>query len=151
MKRNMVRTTLRIFSFATLLAGLSSVVQAQLLTTGCSLSTLKGTYTFQAQGTIIEQLPGFPTPPFPFAEVAVDVLDGAGNISGKFTANVGGVNVSGTVAGTYTVNLDCTGTFSMQTDSGIPIHEVFVVLPKNALGLVQTDSYIVITRTMQKM
>ena len=83
--------------------------------------------------------------------MAIDYLDGAGNISGKFTANVDGVFVPGTVAGTYTVNADCTGTVTMQTNSGIPVNESFVALGNRSLRLVDTDFYIVITRTMEKI
>lgn len=150
MKRNVARTTLRILAVAMLLAGVASAVHAQGGTTCCSLSTLKGTYSVQGQRTIVAQLPGFPAPPFPFGEIAI-VIDGAGNISGNFTANVNGVVVPGTVAGTYTMNPDCTGTISVETNSGIPVKESFVVLRNGGLRLIDTDSYIVITRTMEKM
>jgi len=82
--------------------------------------------------------------------VAIDYLDGAGNISGKFTAK-DGVVAPGTVAGTYTVNADCTGTVTMQTNSGIPVNESFVALGNRSLRLVDTDFYIVATRTMEKI
>ncbi len=151
MKPHTVRPSVAILLSAMLLAGLAPAAHAQGENTGCSLSTLKGAYSVQGQGTIVAQLPGFPAPPFPFAEVAIDFLDGAGNISGKFTANVNGVAIPGTVSGTYTVNSDCTGTISMQSNSGIPINKSFVVVRAGGLRLVQTDSYLVITRTMEKM
>src|SRR5260370_5531207 len=150
MKHDIARTALRVLSFAMLVVGLAEGGRAQ--TTGCSLSTLKGTYSVQGQGTIIAQFPGFPAPPFPFAEVASDFIDGTGNIIGKFTFNAGGVVLSGTVAGTYTMNPDCTGTFSLLlTDLGIPVNESFVVLLNGSLRLVETDPFAVITRTMEKM
>lgn len=151
MKRNTSRTTLTILSFVLLLASLATTLHAQDAATGCSLSTLKGNYSVQAQGTVIAQFPGLPAPPFPFAEVAIDFIDGAGNITGKFTANAGGVVIPGTVAGTYTVNPDCTGTISLLTDLGIPVNETFLILRNGGLRLVDTDSYVVITRTMEKM
>jgi hypothetical protein len=151
MKRNIARTSLTILSFALLLAGLVLAAHAQNGTTSCSLSTLKGNYSVQGQGTVVAQFPGFPAPPFPFAEVAIDFIDGAGNITGNFTANAGGVLVSGTVAGTYAVNPDCTGTISLLTNSGIPVNESFLVLRNGGLRLVQTDPFVVITRTMEKM
>jgi len=119
--------------------------------TGCSLSTLKGTYSVQGQGTVVAQLPGFPPPPFPFAEVALDFIDGAGNVSGNFTVNANGAVISGIVAGTYTVNLDCTGTLSLQTSIGLPVNEYFVVLRNGGLRLVDTDPFVVVTRTMEKI
>src|SRR6266852_1902043 len=149
MEHDIARTTLRVLSFAMLLAGLAPAGRAQ--STGCSLSTLKGTYSVQGQGTVVAQLPGFPAPPFPFAEVAIDFIDGAGNISGNFTANVDGAVISGTVVGTYTVNPNCTGTISLLTNLGIPVNESFLVLRNGGLRLLDTVSYSCITRTMEKM
>lgn len=151
MKPNTARATLTILSLALLLSTLAIAVHAQDANTGCSPSILKGAYSVQGQGTVIAQFPGFPAPPFPFAEVAIDFIDGAGNITGEFTANVDGVVVSGTVAGTYTINPDCTGTISLLTNSGIPVNESFLVLRNGGLRLVQTDPFIVITRSMEKM
>ncbi len=149
MKPNIARSTLTILSFALLLAGLAPALRAQ--TTGCDLSTLKGNYSVQGQGTIVVQLPGLPPPPLPFGEIAIDFIDGAGNITGNFTANLDGTVLPGTVTGTYTVNPDCTGTISLLTSLGNPVNESFVVLRNGGLRLVDTDSYIVITRTMEKM
>ena len=86
-----------------------------------------------------------------FAEIAIDEIDGAGHITGSFTANVDGVLLLGTVAGSYTVNPDCTGTLSMETSFGFPVDESFVVLRNGGLRLVQTDPFVVVTRTMEKM
>jgi hypothetical protein len=151
MKNNIVRPSLPILSLLLLFASWAAPIHAQNATTGCSLSTLSGTYSVQGQGTAVAQLPGFPAPPFPFAEVAIDFLDGAGNVSGKFTVNVDGTVISGTVSGTYTVNSDCTGTLSLQTSIGLPVNEYFVVLRNGGLRLVDTDPFVVITRTMEKM
>jgi hypothetical protein len=153
MKRRKMTTLVPLAAVAalTLIATALPVAHAEDRAATCSVSMLKGTYSVQGQGTIVAQLPNFPAPPFPFAEVAIDYLDGAGNISGKFTANVDGVVVPGTVAGTYTVNADCTGTVTMQTNSGIPVNESFVALGNRSLRLVDTDFYIVITRTMERI
>ena len=151
MTPKLTATALGILSLGMLLAALSPAAHAQSETTGCSLSTLKGNYSVQGQGTILVQLPGLPPPPLLLAEIAIDFIDGAGNITGKFTANAGGVVGSGTVAGTYTVNPDCTGTISLVTSFGTPVNESFVLLRNGGLRLVQTDSYIVITRMMDKM
>jgi hypothetical protein len=151
MKRNIARPILTIPSFALLLPCLAAAVHAQDEASGCSLSTLKGTYSVQGQGTIVAQLPGFPAPPFPFAELAVDLFDGAGNVSGNATVNIDGVVVQATVAGTYTLRSDCTGTLSLQTSVGLPVNESLVVLRNGGLRLVDTDPYVVVTRTMEKM
>jgi hypothetical protein len=152
MKRRMTALVpLATLAALALIATALSAAQAQDSTGTCSVRMLKGTYSVEGQGTVVSQLPNFPAPPFPFAEVAIDYLDGAGNISGKFTANVDGVVMPGTVAGTYTLNSDCTGTVTMQTNSGIPINESFVVRGNRSLRLVDTDFYIVITRTMERI
>jgi hypothetical protein len=49
------------------------------------------------------------------------------------------------------VNSDCTGTLSLETSAGFPVHESFVVLRNGGLRLVQTDPFVIVTRTMEKM
>src|ERR1700736_6735870 len=80
----------------TFIATALPVAHAEDGTDTCSVSALKGIYSVLAEGTVVAQLPNLPAPPFPFAEVAIDYLDGTVKISGKFTANVGGVVVPGT-------------------------------------------------------
>lgn len=151
MKRRTAVSMLMSLLLVLLWAALTSAADAQANSTGCSLSTLKGTYSVQGQGTVVAQLPGFPTPPFPFAEVAVDSFDGAGNISGKATVNIDGAVVTAKVAGTYALDSDCTGTLSLETSLGLPVNEFFVVLRNGGLRLVDTDSYVVVSRSMEKM
>jgi hypothetical protein len=90
----------------------------------CSLATLKGTYGGLEQGTIVAQLPGFPPPPSLFAATAIHVYDGAGNLSHKATASIGGTIVPGTLTGTYTVNPDCAYSHELKLASGLVIHAV---------------------------
>ena len=75
----------------------------------------------------------------------------AGNITGQVTLNIDGFAVPATVAGTYTVTSDCTGTLSLSTNLGIPVHESIVVLSKQSFLAVDTDSYVVVTRTMERI
>src|ERR1700726_3715861 len=74
----------------------------------CSVSSLRGTYAMQAQGTIVGQIPGFPPPPFPFAEAGIIRFDANRNLSGHSTVNVGGVTFPATFTGSYSVSSDCT-------------------------------------------
>lgn len=127
------------------------VVHAAGGTPSCSLSTLKGTYAVQGQGTVVAQLPNLPPPPFQFAEVSIATLDGAGNISGSATLNLNGIAVEGTFGGTYTVKPDCTVSLTLQTSLGIPVNENFVVLGNRGFVEVDTDAYIVITRTVERI
>lgn len=83
---------------------------------GCSVATLNGSFGDLEQGTVVAQVPGFPQPPFPAALSGIITFDGAGNVSGKYTASFAGAVMSSTAAGTYTVNPDCT--YSAETTDG---------------------------------
>ncbi len=131
-------------------AGLAaSVVRAD---GGCSLASLNGPYAVDRQGTIIAQLTGFPTPPFPFGEAGVATFDGAGNFSGKTTVNVGGVVLNPTFTGTYTVDSDCTGTVTVNTSVGVTLHNAVVVIGGGQrLIETQTDPWAVVQGRVEKL
>jgi hypothetical protein len=113
----------------------------------CSVSSLRGTYAVQAQGTIVGQLPGFPPPPFPIDEAALVSFDGAGNLSGKTTLNIGGVVLQPTFTGTYTVNSDCTGNTTVHSSLGFVVHDATILVRGGReFRDVQTDSFEVSTR-----
>lgn len=74
----------------------------------CSVATLKGSYGVVEQGVVVMNI-GMPIPvPFPTANVALVTYDGAGNLSATYNASYGGMILSGSVQGTYTVDPDCT-------------------------------------------
>jgi hypothetical protein len=52
----------------------------------CTLGTLKGTYVFAGQGTVVDG-----GAVVPYAEAGVWTLDGAGNAKGFFSASINGV------------------------------------------------------------
>jgi len=139
MKR-IVGKTLRIISFALLLAALVPAVHAKnKITQPCSLSTLNGYYAMQGQGTVVQYPSG--NPPFPLVEVARDFFDGAGNFRGRFVANGGGSIVEGWAPGTYTVNADCTGTLTLW---GGGLTMSFVVLGNGSLRMIDASNWLVI-------
>ena len=118
----------------------ASVVRAE--EESCSMASLHGTYAIHAQGTIVEQLPHLPAPPFPFGEAGILKLDGAGMVlSGKSTVNLGGVVLQATATGgSYTVNSDCTGTITIQSSAGFVLHDSIVVTDRGRRTVeVQTD------------
>ncbi len=51
----------------------------------------------------------------PFAAVGTDTFDGNGNIMGAASLDLNGNIVSATETGTYKVNSDCTGTYTVQS------------------------------------
>jgi hypothetical protein len=113
----------------------------------CSATSLRGTYAVQAQGTIVGQIPGFPPPPFAIGEAALVTFDGAGNLSGKTTLNIGGVVLQPTFTGTYTVNSDCTGTTTIHSSLGFVVHDATILVRGGReFRDVQTDSFEVSTR-----
>ncbi|HKU25259.1 MAG TPA: hypothetical protein VJQ54_07280 [Candidatus Sulfotelmatobacter sp.] len=80
---------------------------------GCSLSTLTGSYGFTQTGffTFPEKGGGGYAPT---ADVGVISFDGAGQFTANFTDSTNGKVTTGLSApGTYTVNPDCTGTLTI--------------------------------------
>jgi hypothetical protein len=94
---------------------------------GCSLASLHGAYAVAGQGTLVTSVSGIPAPA-PWAESSLANFDGAGSFSGKGTVNIGGVVLNITFTGTYTVNSDCTGDVTINTNLGLTVHHVIVVI-----------------------
>ncbi len=104
MKRNIARTRLVIIFVAALVV--SMAVTAQAGAAACSLAGAAGTYGFTDSGTVVGVGPR--------TAVGVFTLDAAGNLlNGKATSSLNGSIADETFSGTYTVNPDCTGTFSV--------------------------------------
>jgi hypothetical protein len=97
-------------------------------------------------------IPGFPAPPFPFGEAGIATFDGAGKLFGKTTVNAGGSLLTPTFTGTYTVNSDCTGSVTVQSNAGFTIQEAIVVIGggKRYVGT-ETDPTAVIVRTVERL
>lgn len=120
--------------------------------TSCSVASLGGTYAIQGQGTIVAQIPNFPPPPFPFAETGIVTFDRAGKLSGKTTVSFNGFVVQPTFTGTYTVNSDCTGSFTIQSSIGITLHDDVVVIGGGRrFESVEPDPFVVITRRAERL
>jgi hypothetical protein len=111
---------------------------------GCSNASLQGTFADKDTGFIY---PAANAAPMPFAGVNVETFDGNGNITGTGFASVGGSGGPQTYTGTYKVNPDCTGTYSVTINPGsVPAHAFFVIDDSlNELQIVITDPGTVIT------
>lgn len=98
---------------------------------GCTNATLKGTYSDQDTGTIVGV--------GPFAGVNVDSFDGKGHMTISGMSSVNGSISAGGETGKYTVNPDCTGTYTVE-GGGLTIDAFFVIVDGgNQLQIVITD------------
>jgi len=94
----------------------------------CSVATLNGRYALSGQGQVPSGLP--PAPMVPFAVVSLDTLDGQGNLTDAATVSVNGAVASNTNPGTYTVNDDCTGTFTVVIPGNVQLNHNLVIADK---------------------
>jgi hypothetical protein len=114
---------------------------------GCSNASLNG--TFAHIGT------GFTTAPpamaGPLAGVGTDTFDGNGKITGSATLSLNGNIVSATETGTYKVNPDCTGTYTVQFSGGGATTAFFVIADSgNEIHAVCTDPGTVLNHTFRR-
>jgi hypothetical protein len=108
MKHNHTAKTLAIAGAMVLSLGLAPAVKAaDMRRTNASL---KG--TFSHMGT------GFITGVGPLAGVGTDTFDGNGGITGTASLSMNGTIASVTETGTYKVNPDCTGTYTVSSGGG---------------------------------
>jgi len=91
----------------------------------CSNSTIRGSYAFTIHGTVF--LPGGPT--LLIDGLARTTFDGNGNITQLDAVAANGNVPPGwrTSTGTYSVNPDCTGTFTVSNGDQPPIHAQMIV------------------------
>jgi hypothetical protein len=109
---------------------------------GCSVATLKGTFADRDSGYIMSP-PAFAGP---YAGASLEIFDGKGGLTGSGVSSINGNIIPGTFQGTYTVNNDCTGTYTVQNSLGLTIHAYFVIADNgNELYDVITDPGVVIT------
>jgi hypothetical protein len=119
----------KIFTLAVLALVALASGYAQSNSPSCNDKIIAGNYGFTVQGT---KLVG-PGPTGPQVGVAMTEFDGMGALSQIDTITIGGEVVSDfthpVAKGTYTVNSDCTGTFTINfTDGRPPITANFVVV-----------------------
>jgi hypothetical protein len=141
MKRN---TTAKAFAIAALTAlALTVPPIAKADTKGCSNATLKGAFADKDTGFITAP----PALAGPFAGVQTEIFDGNGVLTTAGMASLNGNIVAVTSTGTYIVNPDCTGTYTVQISPlGLTGHAFFVIDDSgNELQIIVTDPGTVIT------
>jgi hypothetical protein len=102
-----MNTTVKALCVAVGLISVSSAAFAE-----CSVATLKGHYTYWAQGVDADGNV--------VAEVGQEVFDGAGNVATTLST-AGSAEVT-TDTATYTVNTDCTGTSTYASGATYLMH-----------------------------
>lgn len=142
MKRSNTTQTFAIAAFAALALAFAPTAKAQ-VNKGCNNATLQGTFAYTVTGSFVAA----PATPGLYAEVGAQTFDGNGNTAVSGMSNSNGTAASTDRAGTYTVNSDCTGTFSIQIRPGIASHYFFVIANNgDVYQAVCLDPVAVITR-----
>jgi hypothetical protein len=108
-------TTGRTFAIAAIAAlALTLAPMAKADNKGCSNATIKGTFAHMATG--FETAP--PALAGPLTGVGTDTFDGNGGVTSNATLSLNGNIVTLTATGTYKVNPDCTGTYTISGAGG---------------------------------
>ena len=91
----------------------------------CSNALLAGTWGYTKTGTIY-----LPTGAALFASIGTLTFDAAGNVTGTLEASLGGTIGNSEVAGTFTMNANCSGTmaFGVYDQSGNLLRTVTMAL-----------------------
>ena len=140
MNRSTIAKTLTIAAVTALALGLAPTAKAD--DKGCTNATLKGTFSQRGTGVIIapQSIAG------PMANVGTLTFDGRGAVTGTVVNSLNGTTVPATEKGTYHVNPDCTGTYTVQISPlGITGHAYFVITElANEIQIITTDPGVVI-------
>ncbi len=141
MKRS---TITRIFALAAVIAlalGIAPTAKAD-NNKGCSNASLTGTFAYTATGFLVA-----PAPVGSYAEAGTQTFDGKGGTTTAGMSSTNGSIMQATSTGTYTVNPDCTGTFTLPIAPGIAAHYFFALADSGAeFQAICLDPVAVITR-----
>lgn len=150
MKRSIARTSLAIVSAAALLLGLVPMAQAA-EHRECSNATLQGSFGYSSTGTLLDS---YVPPPFagPFGEVGRQAFDGKGNTDATATLSANGNIQKVTIQGTYIVNPDCTGYFTLNVSPLAATVHADLVIDDDGVEIraIGTDAGVVETRVYRK-
>jgi hypothetical protein len=122
MKPSTIAKTLTTVAITALVVGIGPKAKAD--DKGCSEAGLKGTFVYTSTGVIVAA--PIPSLVGPSAEVGTQYFDGKGGVTFTFNASQNGTIFPATETGTYTVNDNCTGTFT-ENNPGFTAHFSFVL------------------------
>ena len=141
MTRTTIAKTFAIAVATTLAVGVATPARAG--GQQCSDATLTGTFAYTSTGfiTFPQDLAG------PFASVGTQTFDGNGATTATAWVSQNGNILPVAITGTYTVNPDCTGTFTGEiAPVGITAHVFFAIRENGAeFQAIQTDPGVVVT------
>jgi hypothetical protein len=147
MKRSTIAQTFTMAAVTALALGMSATAKAS--DKGCSNASLRGTYAQTGTGVI--KAP--PDQAGPFANVGTLVFDGNGGLTGTLVVSSNGSSSQATETGTYTVNSDCTGTYTVQIAPFGITSQAFFAIDANwdEVEIIVTDPGSVITCVAKKL
>jgi hypothetical protein len=105
----------------------------------CTLKTLKGRYLFAHSGTLVPPAFGV-TAPTPSAAAGFHIFNGDGTGTDIVTFRVNGVTVleNQAVPISYTVNADCTGSYTVLVPGG-PSFDLFIAPDGESFAVITTN------------
>ena len=117
--------------------------------TQCSLTNVAGSYGYTANGFVAIASGSF----LPAAAAGRITFDGNGHVSGTQTRVVAGASLDETYSGTYTVNPNCTGSFTVLVEPDTRTSTVDLVWTnnRNAASAVFTTPGFILTATASRI
>jgi len=145
MKRTTIAKTFTIAAVAALAVAIAPAANAT--DRGCTNASVKGTFAFQATGTAIE------TPVALLDVVFAQTFDGNGGLTSTGIQSHNGNILQVAQTGTYTVNPDCSGTYTAQlAPIGITVHFFFLIADSgNQLTVISTDAGTVLAGVARRL
>lgn len=116
---------------------------------GCSTASIIGTFAVTTTGFNVAA----PDPVGPaFAQISMQTFDGNGGTTNAGMANTNGKVGQANNTGTYTVNPDCTGTFTLTVGQGHLSTWFFVIADNwNEIRAICVDPFAVLTKTGRRI
>jgi hypothetical protein len=148
MKSSTIAKTFTIAAATALALCIAPTANAQFVQRGCSNASMQGTFAYTVTGAFVAA----PAPLGPYGEAGAQTFDGSGGTTVNGMSSTNGNIGPATSTGAYTVNSDCTGTFTLQIAPGITAHYFFVIANNGAeYHAVCLDPVAVITRIGHKL
>ena len=133
MKRTTIRNMLTLTATIALAVGIAPTAQAA--DKECSNATLTGTFGYTTTGSFTAAV----APPIqtgPFGGIGLQTFDGNGGTTATMWVSINGDIFQVTIKGTYSVNPDCTGMFTLvpsilSPPTTLPPGQIFFVIDDN--------------------